>query len=47
MNSAMIRYVLGNVIKLEGLFLLLPCVISLIYQEKEGGDEKEWIVFTD
>lgn len=37
MNSAMIRYILGNVIKLEGLFLLLPCVISLIYQEKEGG----------
>ena len=37
MNSAMIRYILGNVIKLEGLFLLLPSVISLIYQEKEGG----------
>ena len=37
MNSSMIRYILGNVIKLEGLFLLLPCVISLIYQEKEGG----------
>ena len=37
MNSSMIRYILGNVIKLEGLFLLLPCVFSLIYQEKEGG----------
>lgn len=37
MNSSMIRYILGNVIKLEGLFLLLPCVISLIYQESEGG----------
>ncbi len=37
MNSSMIRYILGNVIKLEGLFLLLPCAISLIYQEKEGG----------
>lgn len=36
MNSSMIRYILGNIIKLEGLFLLLPCVISLIYQEKEG-----------
>ena len=36
MNSSMIRYILGNVIKLEGLFLLLPCVFSLIYQEKEG-----------
>ena len=37
MNSSMIRYILGNVIKLEGLFLLLPCVISLIYRESEGG----------
>ena len=36
MNSSMIRYILGNVIKLEGLFLFLPCVFSLIYQEKEG-----------
>ena len=37
MNIAMIRYILGTVLKLEGLFLLLPCIISLIYQEKEGG----------
>lgn len=37
MNSKMIRYILGTIIKLEGLFLLLPCLISLIYQETEGG----------
>lgn len=37
MNSSMIRYILGNVIKLEGLFLLLPCVISLIFQEPQGA----------
>ncbi len=36
MNSSMIRYILGNVIKLEGIFLLLPCLIALIFQEKEG-----------
>ena len=36
MNSSMIRYILGNVIKLEGLFLLLPCLIAIIYQEQEG-----------
>lgn len=36
MNSSMIRYILGQVIKLEGLFLLLPCIIALIYQESEG-----------
>ena len=33
----MIRYILGNVIKLEGLFLLLPCVISLIFREPQGA----------
>ena len=36
MNSSMIRYILGNVIKLEGLFLFLPCIFSLIYQEQQG-----------
>ncbi len=36
MNSSMVRYILGNVIKLEGLFLLLPCSIAIIYQEQEG-----------
>ena len=36
MNSSMIRYILGHIIKLEGLFLLLPCLIAIIYQEKQG-----------
>ena len=36
MNNAMIRYVLGRVIEIEALLLLLPCLIALIYQEKEG-----------
>ncbi len=36
MNTSIIRYILGHITKLEGLFLLLPCVISLIYQEKQG-----------
>ncbi len=36
MNSSMIRYILGNVIKLEGIFLLLPCLIALIFQEPQG-----------
>lgn len=35
MNNSIIRYILGNIIKLEGLFLLLPCIISVIYWEKE------------
>ncbi len=37
MNSSIIRYILGHIIKLEGLFLLLPCIISIIYREKEVG----------
>ena len=36
MNNAMIRYTLGTVIKLESLLLFLPCLVALVYQEKEG-----------
>lgn len=36
MNSSIIRYVLGYVLKLEAAFLLLPCLVGVIYQEKEG-----------
>ncbi len=36
MNFSIIRYILGWVLKLEGAFLLLPCLTALIYQEKEG-----------
>ncbi len=35
MNTSIIRYILGHIIKLEGFFMLLPCVIAIIYQEKE------------
>ncbi len=37
MNSSIIRYILGHIIKLEGIFLLLPCIISIIFWEKEIG----------
>ena len=36
MNYSIVRYILGYVLKLEAFFLLLPCVISLIYKENEG-----------
>ena len=36
MNSSIIRYILGYILKIEGLLLLLPCLTALIYQEKEG-----------
>lgn len=35
MNTSIIRYILGHIIKLEGLFLLLPCVIAILFHEKE------------
>lgn len=36
MNSSMIRYILGNVLKIEGLLLLLPVIVAGIYREQEG-----------
>ena len=36
MNSSMIRYLLGSVLKIEGALLFLPCLVSLCYQEKVG-----------
>lgn len=36
MNYSIIRYILGLVLKFESLFLLLPCVVALIYQEEAG-----------
>ena len=35
MNTSMIRLILGHVIRLEGFFLLLPCIIALIYKEDQ------------
>ena len=36
MNSSIIRYILGHVLKFEALFLVLPCFTALIYRETEG-----------
>lgn len=36
MNSSMIRYILGQVLRIEGILMLLPCIVAAIYQEKEG-----------
>ena len=35
MNVSIIRYILGHIIKLEGFLMLLPCVIAMIFHEKE------------
>ena len=36
MNTSIIRYVLGQVLRIEGFFLFLPCIVALIYQEASG-----------
>lgn len=36
MNRAIIRYILGNVLKIEAALMLLPCIVALIYKESEG-----------
>lgn len=36
MNSSIIRCILGYVLKMEAALLLLPCLVAVLYQEKEG-----------
>ena len=37
MNSSIIRYILGGVLKIEGILMFLPCLVAAIYGEREGG----------
>lgn len=34
MNRSIIRYVLASVLEFEAFFLILPCIVAIIYQEK-------------
>lgn len=36
MNTSIIRYILGWVLKIEALLFLIPCIVSVIYKEHEG-----------
>ncbi len=36
MNVSIIRYILGSVLKICALFLLLPCMVAIIYREYVG-----------
>ena len=36
MNYSIIRYILSCVLEFEALFLTLPCIVALIYKEKQG-----------
>ena len=36
MNSSIIRFVLGYVLKVEAVLMLLPCIVAVLYQERTG-----------
>lgn len=36
MNYSIIVYIIGWILKFQAVFMLLPCMTALIYQEKEG-----------
>lgn len=36
MNYSIIRYILCRVMEFAGIFLLLPCLVALLYREQEG-----------
>ena len=36
MNGSIIRYIIGSILRVEGILLLLPCGVSVIYKEQEG-----------
>lgn len=36
MNTSIIRYILGSVLKIEAILMLLPCLVALLYGEKQG-----------
>ena len=36
MNSSIIRFILGHVLRIEGMLLFLPAFISGFYHENEG-----------
>ncbi len=37
MNTSMIRYILGYVLKIQSLLMILPFLVSLIYREPQGA----------
>lgn len=36
MNFEFIRYIVGWILNFQGIFLLVPCIVSIIYNEKSG-----------
>ena len=40
MNYSIIRYILCRVLEFAGAFFALPCIVGILYQEKES-----WVFF--
>lgn len=36
MNKSIIRFILCRVLQFEGIFMLLPCIVAIVYGEKQG-----------
>ena len=36
MNFGFITYIIGWILNFQGLFLLVPCIVSMAYNEKSG-----------
>ncbi|MGI6010685.1 MAG: TrkH family potassium uptake protein [Ruminococcus sp.] len=36
MNTSIIRYILGSVLKFEAILMLLPCIVAVVYRETSG-----------
>lgn len=36
MNLSIIRYILGHVLRIEGILMMLPCIVAVTYREAEG-----------
>ena len=37
MNFGFITYIIGWILNFQGLFLLVPCIVSMAYNEKSGA----------
>ena len=36
MNTSIVRRILGYVLILEAAFMLLPCIVAIVYSESDG-----------
>lgn len=37
MNYSVIFYIMGWILNFEAVFMILPCIVALIYKEPAGG----------